>query len=182
MSAPLPQYLDPWRAALTRAAFVGCVTLAKLPRLAEAVIGAEGPACYDLRFEQDAEGRAVVLGRVTLMARLVCQRCLGDLSYLLDVPIALALVRSAVDSDDLGLTEVPGIPDHLEPLPVMGDMPIHPLELIEDELLLAIPLVSMHGMGECQVEMPMDPAVADSSETDTRQHPFAVLATLKSGG
>jgi uncharacterized protein len=182
MSAPLPQSLDPWRAALTGAAFVGSVTLAELPRLAGAVIGVEGPACFDLRFEQDAEGRAVVLGRVTLMARLICQRCLGDSSYPLDVPIAWVLVKSDVDSDDLGLAEVPGIPDHLEPLPVVGDAPIHPLALIEDELLLAIPLVPMHRAGECQAEMPVNLAGAEIGEADTRQHPFAVLATLKSGG
>lgn len=182
MSAPLPQSLDLLRAALTSATFAGRVTLAELPRLAEAVVGAEGPACYSLRFEQDAEGRAVVLGRVTLMVRLVCQRCLDALSYQLDAPIAWVLVGSEVDYDGLGRVEVPGIPDHLEPLPVVGDTPIYPLDLIEDELLLAIPLVPMHSVGACEAELPADLAGAEIGNTDSRQHPFAVLATLKSGG
>lgn len=181
MSASLPQNLDPWRAVHAGAAYVGSLTLAELPRLAEAVVGADGPARYSLRFEQDAEGRAVARGRVTLGVKLTCQRCLGEMSYAMDVPIAWALVRSAARLDDLGLAEVPGIPDHLEPLP-LGEGGIHPLELIEDELLLTIPLVPMHGAGECQAEIPVDPTGDVNGETGTRPHPFAVLAKLKSDG
>jgi uncharacterized protein len=113
--------------------------------------------------------------------KLTCQRCLGELKEELDVPIAWALLRSVGDCDDLGLAEVPGIPDHLEPLP-LGEGDIHPLELIEDELLLAIPLVPMHRAGECQAEIPVSLNDDEIGASSTSQHPFAVLATLKSDG
>lgn len=180
MSAALPQNLDPWRAAQAHVGFAGSATLAELPRLAEVVVGADSPASYSLRFELDAEGRAVVLGRVTLAVRFICQRCLGELQYRLDVPIAWALSRFDVESDALGHADVPGIADRLEPLSVGGDL-IHPLELIEDELLLAIPLVPMHEAGECQAEISAVLIDDGIGETDVSKNPFAILAALKSG-
>ncbi len=80
--------------------------------------------------------------------RLRCQRCLGEVTWQVDAPIALALVRAASESDRLGLVQVHGVADHLDPLSV-GDEPISPLDLIEDELLLALPQVPRHQPGDC---------------------------------
>ena len=181
MSTPLPLTLDPWKAVYTGAVFVGGLTLAELPRLAEAVIGAGEQGHYSLRFEQDPEGQAVARGRVTLVVKLNCQRCLGEMSYALDAPIGWALVRSVDGFDGADCDDVQGLPDRLEPLPV-GEGDIHPLELIEDELLLALPLVPVHEGGACQAELAVD-AIGDAfGVTDTRQNPFAILASLKANG
>jgi uncharacterized protein len=47
--------------------------------------------------------------------------------------------------------------------------------LLEDELLLSLPLVPMHV--DCPVPLP--PAVADQPAEEGAPHPFAALAALK---
>ena len=182
MLAPLPQKLDPWRAVHLGAAFAGSATLTQLPRLAAAVLGADGPARYTLRFESDEARQAVALGRVAMGLRLRCERCLGEVGFSADLPIALALVRTKTETASLGLDQIPEVADRYDPLP-LGDAPINPLDLIEDELLLALPLAPRHGAGECQAAVPSDPTEsAQPTEAAEQTNPFAALATLKSKG
>ena len=104
MSAPLPDQLDPWRAVQHGSSFAGVVPLQSLPRLAAAVLGAEGPARYAIEFGRDGDGRAVARGRVSMTLQLTCQRCLEAIAVEVDATIALALVRRVAGADDLGLT------------------------------------------------------------------------------
>ncbi|EXJ15357.1 hypothetical protein D779_1453 [Imhoffiella purpurea] len=69
---------------------------------------------------------------------------------------------------------------------VVEDDSMRPLDLIEDELLLAIPIVPRHAPGAC---LPPETTVEDGGlaapadgvpETETgARHPFAVLAALR---
>jgi uncharacterized protein len=179
MSAPLPHKLDPWRAVHLGLDYAGELSLAELPRLAGAVLGADGSARYALQFGRDQPGQAVVLGQARMAVRLRCQRCLGEMPYDLNAPIGLALVRAAAGGDALGLEQAPPVAEHLEALP-LGEGPIHPQDLIEDELLLSLPLVPMHPPGECRAALPPDDVHAGAA--DARPNPFAVLERLKDQG
>jgi uncharacterized protein len=175
MSAALPEKLDPWRAVQSGAAFVGEAALEALPRLATAVIGAVGPARYSLRFTRDEEGQALAVGRVSMTLRLTCQRCLEGFEVPVDAAIALALVRSAADPDGLGLAQVAGVPDHLDPMP-LGDGPVRALDWVEDELLLALPQVPLHPPGCCKADTGL---VRGDEAAVPPANPFAVLAGLR---
>jgi uncharacterized protein len=182
MSAPLPNRLDPWRAVHQGLAYAGEADLKDLPRLAEAVLGAAGPARYRLRFGRDVQGQTVAEGQAGMAVRLTCQRCLGEVVVTLEAPIALALVRADGAADALGLEPGPAVAGPLEALP-LGEGSIHPLDLIEDELLLALPLVPLHAPGECQaVAAPDLPDLVAPQDQGGRPNPFAVLATLKDSG
>ena len=190
MSAPLPRdhqvrcdprlQLDPWRAVRSELSCEGDAVAEDLPRLADALASGGGdcdwPARYLLRFGRDSEGRALVMGRAALTIRLVCQRCLETVSMPLDAPIALALVRDAAQAEAL--------PDHLDPMEVEQGR-IRPLDLVEDELLLAIPQIPMHPPGRCVelYEPAADPAGAADADQGVEvpgpENPFAVLAHLK---
>jgi uncharacterized protein len=173
MSAPLPDQLDPWRAVQHGSSFAGVVPLQSLPRLAAAVLGAEGPARYAIEFGRDADGRAVARGRVSMTLQLTCQRCLEAIAVQLDATIALALVRRVSGADDLGLAAIEGVPEDLDAVP-LGQDPIRPLDLVEDELLLAIPQIPLHAAQECGSSGSPAPP-----ESETRDNPFAVLAALR---
>ncbi len=60
---------------------------------------------------------------------------------------------------------------------VVGDIPIRLVDLVEDELILGMPLVAMHAPDVCAVatsyEMPA------GEQADEAAKPFAVLADLK---
>lgn len=148
-----------------------------MPRLAEAVLGADGPACYALTFGRDSEGLATLRGRVWMRLRLRCERCLDDLVIPTDAEVALGLTLATTGADALGLTAVEGLPDDLDPLP-LGREPIRPLDLVEDELLLAIPQVPMHPEGDCRMA---ESVAGPPAPAPVRENPFAALAALRSG-
>ena len=102
---------------------------------------------------------------------LECQRCLGPVEETLQVErsflfVADEDVASEVDAD----TED-------DVLVLSRAFNLH--ELVEDELLLAMPLVPRHAV--CPV--PLAVPLAETEEpADERPNPFAALATLKRGG
>lgn len=162
-----------------------------MPRLAAALAGSErggasvdekldaatpgDAARYELRFGRDRQGRSVVLGRVQARLRLPCQRCLEEVEIPVDAPIALALIRRDEDALDL--------PEHLDPWLVTEDR-LNPLDLVEDELLLAVPQIPRHPAGMCGPGLSAgDRIKAPASDTDAgsdaTRRPFAILASLK---
>ena len=175
MFASLPEQLDPWRAVQCGSAFAGEAELDALPRLQAAVNGAVGSARYALSFGRDEQGQAVVTGRVSMRLRMICQRCLGDVEVEVAAPIGLVLVRAAGERDRLGLAEMPGLPDDLDPMP-LGDEPVHALDWVEDEILLALPLVPLHPSDACEAKAE---AQGDEPAPERRANPFAVLAALR---
>ena len=175
MSAPLPEQLDPWRAVQCGSTFAGEAELDALPRLRAAVNGAAGGAWYVLSFHRDEQGQAVVTGRVSMRLRLICQRCLGEVEVEVDAAIGLVLVRAVGERDRLGLGEMPGLPDDLDSMP-LGDEPVRALDWVEDEILLALPLVPLHPSDACGARTD---AQGDEPAPVRRANPFAVLAALR---
>jgi uncharacterized protein len=173
--------LDPWRAAAAGLALEGEAGPADLPRLAEALealvpdgagSAARWPARYSLVFQRDEAGRCVVTGTCVLEIRPTCQRCLGRVDLGLDCALSLALIASEAQADDL--------PPALDPAVVEDDR-LRPLDLVEEELLLALPLVPMHPAGDCPGHAAADPepSGADVADEEARENPFAVLAALR---
>ena len=182
MSTVLPDHIDPWRAAKSGLSFAGELPLTRFPRLLEvgSVDEGETPAqvSYRLDFGRDAQRSLVLEGWARVRLRLLCQRCLSDLWLDLDAPLALRLARvepSAKASEG-----------DYETL-VVADDSLDPFELIEDELLLAIPPFPRHPVGECQAPeaasgdrnaMP-EPERPSAEDMEQPRHPFAILERLK---
>ena len=182
MSTALPDHIDPWRAAKSGLSFGGELPLERFPRLLEVGIADKGEAlarvAYRLDFGRNAELGPILEGWARVRLRLLCQRCLSDLWLDLDAPLALRLVRvepnaKASESDYETL--------------VVTDDSLDPFELIEDELLLAIPPFPRHPVGECQAPeaasgdrnaMP-EPERPSAEDMEQPRHPFAILERLK---
>jgi uncharacterized protein len=101
---------------------------------------------------------------------LTCQRCLRPVRERLEVERSILFVRGEdeaasldADSED----DVLALPRHLDAK-----------ELIEDELLLALPLVPRH---ERCPEPLAAPADEDEAPLEEKPNPFAALKTLKKG-
>ena len=167
MSSTLPGLLDPWRAVDSRSVLAGRLPLSSFPRLRELLIESAGDASFRLEFLRDVEHRAVLHCEVTAILRLRCQRCLEALDHQVDASIDLALVS--------GTDEERQLPEQYEPLPVSERL-IRPADLIEEELLLALPQIPKH-----------DPVGCAARATETlrgpkgRTSPFSVLSGLKRG-
>ncbi len=168
MSPPLPDRIDPWRFVEGGKVLEGVVDLAELPRLAPLLVEGGG-AAYRLAFGRK-DGRAVVSGEVRSRLVLRCQRCLGPLAIDVDAAFALAFVT--------GLEEAGTLPEPYEPA-VVEDGRVRPLELVEDELLLAVPGIPLHEEGACRAPT-ADVAATEGASQD--ESPFAVLASLRKDG
>lgn len=149
--------------------WVGNVPVDSLPRLAKALPQQAGHVQIQLRVHRSETGVPLIEGSATARLTLECQRCLEP-------------IRKSVTADfRLALVDAGG--EHLAPEgydPFVTDRP-SPGALLEDELLLALPLAPVHEeLGDCG---PLGSAVEELSETqDTeRRRPFAVLETLKRG-
>ena len=61
----------------------------------------------------------------------------------------------------------------------LGEDPLDLHALIEEELLLALPIVPAHHPEECQQPEGLDDEAEPSEDEVTRSNPFSVLAQLK---
>jgi uncharacterized protein len=145
--------------------------LAQLPRLADA--GALGGTQVSAQLEFGRfDGRATVTVRVEGEVFLVCQRCLKPCACEVDESALLVVV--ARDTDEL--------PGGYEPL--LGDPErLSVAELIEEQVLLGLPLVPMHATA-AQCGAAAAALTADEAEpaADDRQRPFANLRDLLDKG
>lgn len=139
----------------------GEIAVASLARLADLVLGAASKVQYVIS-GAFADGNPQVAVSLEGELTLTCQRCLGSLSYKVDVSRVFEFVKSEIDLDDESLE---------------GDVDLLLLEkevdlgvLIEDELILALPLVPRH----------VSCALPSSSEQSEIESPFAALRALQS--
>jgi uncharacterized protein len=171
----LPVHIDPLRMAETRRLLQGHVALAEMARLAESLQESGGDVAVSLEFGIDEEGIRYMRGRIQAEVGLECQRCLETMRHVIDNDFALALVHSA--------TEAEALPSHYEPLQ-LDNQPLFLRDVIEDELLLALPIVARHAKEECSVELADAEAPAETDERkdtgkEEKVNPFSVLAGLK---
>lgn len=170
MSGDLPVEVDVWRAIAGRRVFSGAASLRDMPRLLAALEGAEpdslGVCRYRVGFDTDPLAGGYVELSVQAELPLRCQRSLERFGYPVRLEQRLAAVRDEGDE--------PGLPEGYEPLLVGEEGLVRPLDLIEDELILAIPAVPVKP-GSVPVAASFEP----SRQEIEASHPFAALARLK---
>ena len=162
---------DPWRLAAQGRTLTGRMALGSLPRLAPSLVDS-GDVEYRLAFHLDSDHRAVVSGQVAARLLVQCQRCLEPLAIAVDSRFELAFVR--------GLDEAARLPETYEPA-VAEDGRVRPADLVEDELLLALPPVPVHADPACAGQPAAAPPGAEADGKNLT-NPFAVLAALRDVG
>jgi uncharacterized protein len=171
----LPVHVDLLRMAETGRLLEGRYAISEMDRLHDSLLDNSGEVTVSLEFGIDAEGIRYMKGRLQTELTLECQRCLQAMQAPIDAEFALGLVRSN-DAAEL-------LPSHYEPLLVESDS-LFLRDIIEDELLLALPLVAMHEAKQCidvnALADSADEREVDDSGESKKDNPFAALAALKS--
>ena len=163
----LPQRTKASLALAKSERFAGDLSSDQLPRLA--VLLAE-PAVVQVSLRcRPADPFGRLEGRVSASLQLRCSRCSGLFSEPLDVDTTLTLVETEEDEERL-LADC-------EPVLILHDeLPLY--QLIEDELLLALPMMPRCAACEAEVEHAAPQVLGEAVETEQRS-PFAVLKNLK---
>lgn len=176
-----PLRLDVAAFAAEGAALQGEWPLALLPRLAEVNVG-EAPQPAPVEWQAEGEQRGRRAGQPELwlhmeasaQVRLHCQRCLQPMAVPLQAERSFRFVQDEAEA------EAQDADSEEDVLALTRTLDLR--TLVEDELLLELPLVPRHEV--CPEPLPWQPPEADdeAGAAEETPHPFAKLAALKRGG
>jgi len=166
----LPHEIDPFRLVEMRAHLEGEIPLKQFKRLRPLLYVNSGTISVSLDFDTDELKVPCVQGRLKSSLALVCQRCLERYDYEIDLVIKLAWIRSE-QVDDVVLQHEPYL---------VEATPLKLNDVLEDEILLALPNIAMHELSKCAAKQFVNEDGAPVAEIEEEPNPFSVLAKLKS--
>jgi uncharacterized protein len=161
----------------------GIIPLQRFERFIALLEDETGEVEAKLEFRKERKHRSLVIGQLRTQVSMICQNCMMPASIELQTTLRVVVVNSeealaALHEDDDGL--------------VCEDELILLVDLLEDELILALPMVGKHVEGGCQpaayeanksqpaVEKEAESVVSNGATKDTYR-PFAGLASLTAG-
>lgn len=148
-----PERVDPVQFARLGESVQGRVKAGGLERLAEVSRNPEAEVSYELQGYLRKDEKPAIDITVSGVLTVSCQRCLGD------VEIDLHAERTLVFLTAAGLAQVQDEDDDVDYLP--REEGVEPLALVEEEILLALPMAPRHPPGGCEA-----PAGAQDSEPE----------------
>jgi uncharacterized protein len=134
------------------------------PRLRDELYAAEGTLHYSLQGLAEEQGRPALRMKVEGTLQLKCQRCLGPLDFDLCSEAQLLLFEDELELAALAV-------DAEGPECIVAQREMRVLDLVEDEVLLALPIAPRHE--QCRPREGDAPAA--------QQRPFAGLRALIGG-
>jgi len=159
------QSINPLRLAKSRERIEGSLQLDSFERLEGDLLENTGKLNFSLSFDFDECGVCVIESDIDTEVILECQRCLKPVLININKKSLLGVVKSKDEIDNLA--------KEYEPLQISEET-VSVKQLIEDELLLCIPLSALHSENECAGKTALD-----KINEDAKPKPFAALAALK---
>ncbi|MCK5662683.1 MAG: DUF177 domain-containing protein [Thiotrichaceae bacterium] len=156
MLKDLPSLIEPKRLAFQGSNVKGEIALDKMSRLHDSLCDMNGTVYIDWTFAIDEKKRIIIQGKLQTQLSLHCHRCLHPMPWKIDVTVSL------MTGDD--------VPTGYEALTITTPQ-VELKNLIEDELILVLPIVSMHK--KCSFN---DNTYASDNNIN---NPFRVLSKLK---
>ena len=145
--------------------------VAAFGRLCGALACNDGEVVYRLDFGRDELGTDYVDVHAQAPLTMTCQRTLEPFVLPVTVDSRLGLIRRERDEA--------GLPPGCEPLLVPDDGRLHPADVIEDELLLALPLVPVNPDSSLPDALVAQSEPEQGGAESQENNPFAVLRELK---
>ena len=170
--AQIPAYVDVRKVFDQEAEFSGSVGLERLPRFSDCLANTQCQVWANLRFCNDT-GRRVILGNISTNAEVSCQRCLAPVSIELADEIKLAVL----DSEE----QLETLEERWEPW-IIEDPKIQLASLVEEQLMMCLPLVSYHPYPNCveALDYQQPESAVDTGDQEAgAENPFAMLKALK---
>ncbi len=191
----LPQHFDYIRYTEARNKLKGEIALSSCTRLVELVSPEMGLMTnktspkldqniyLELQFGVDEVANRFVTGSVITTLLLTCQRCMQPVTFKVEIDLALAFIKKRDDEADIA-----GMYDSFY---IENSDPIDLYALVEDEIILSLPLIAKHerttdGSEQCVAVQSVDkePDEIDIAYTEAQkqgkvENPFAVLKQIK---
>ena len=169
----LPTLIDPRKLANQGIVLEGQFHAKHLPRLSLAVSSIESPLSALVNFGIDEARAKVASGTLSISVATICQRCLDPVTVTLNTDFSAQIIWSEDQ-----LVNVPSDREAWIVVDKMTDLS----ELLEDEILLALPLVNYHETGSCTGDTFLSEDGRSTNEKEDEivtDNPFNVLQQLK---
>ncbi len=167
----LPTLIAPFKLARQGQTLHGVVSVDGLERLATVLSDGKGLIDVSLQFGKDQQGSNFVRGHLSAKVNMACQRCMKPMSVDVETDVSLGIVASEERAMQL--------PEGLEAL-IVEEEPMALARIVEDELILALPIVTLHENRDCEPVLEKLQAEAERIEqTEQKTNPFAALSDLK---
>ena len=164
-----PHYVDARKVFSQKGKFAGELSKEKFNRLQALLVEGYFSVSAELHFSIGDRGRKMIEGAVEAQVSVACQRCLKPLELTLVDDIRLALVQ-----DEEAAAKLDG---EIEPW-IEAEYRLDPANIVEEQLLLAMPLAAYHDQDECQIEL-LSSNADEAPSAEREPNPFAILKELK---
>ncbi len=165
----LPITIDPFKSAQRRLECEGVFAVSEMNRLLAVCEMNSEHVHVKLNFDVDELGLVVISGKGSATVSLTCQRCTDTFDYQLELDFSFSPVKNAEAAEDL--------PSYYDAIELDENGEVNLRELVEDELILEIPLIPRHNFEDCQA--PSDSVWGKLPEEHDKPNPFDVLKKLK---
>ncbi|MEJ4043525.1 MULTISPECIES: 23S rRNA accumulation protein YceD [unclassified Erwinia] len=166
----LPLTLDVVRTAQKRLDYQGVYTPEQVERIADSVVSVDSDVECVMSFAIDNQRLAVLKGTAEVSVTLCCQRCNKPFPQHVHVSYCF----SPVVTDE----QAEALPEAYEPIDTNEFGETDLLAMVEDEIILALPVVPVHDSEHCEVSE-ADMVFGQLPAEAEKPNPFAVLASLK---
>ena len=166
----IPEYVNPFRFAENATSLHGRLLIKKMERLVPSLYSNDGEIRADIQFGIDDQGIRYVKGHMETQLVLQCQRCLQSFEY----GIAGDFMSGLVSGEE----EAKTLPSRYDQM-VIKDETLNIQDMIEEELIISLPLVPMHDPKDCKMQLPLSVGVDLSEVSVEKENPFKVIETLR---
>lgn len=161
--------VDPYKLAAQHRSLQGALVVANMDRVVKLLAATAGMLAYDVSFTFDEDKLCVVSGDLSVELQLCCQRCLQTFAY--------SVVSNFVVSPVL-IDQAAQLSTTYEPV-MLEDGKINLQELLEDELILALPQVPMHDLDNATHAKQCKQIEIKDDMAQDLANPFQILRELK---
>ncbi len=170
LESTLPEQVKPVKFAKRGTAFNGRWALDRFKRLTLDTVSGSGEVIVQAEFCFE-DGFPVFRGAASAKVQLECQRCLEPVVVPLEVTFHLAFVNSEERAAE--------VPEPMESV-LLDDEEISIIEVVEDELILALPMFAFHKECDSFDYRTQDEKAEDAAQDQAASdNPFSVLEQLK---
>lgn len=159
--------LEARKLAFQNAKIKGQLSSQQLQRLSDAVVGDFSPISCEMTFYREADGHAMIRGHMAGKVNLTCERCLEPVEHVIDTSFEVRPVLTDAQAQQ-----------HQKDVDIVmlnEEGTLDALAMLEDELLLSLPIVIYHD-DDCRPVMQFGDDVVE--EDAPRENPFAILASM----
>ena len=148
---PFPERVAPRKLCHGNGTINSTIPLAKLLRLGEYLDDNHGQAEVFLSFSRDESGLCALAGEAAADVRMLCQRCLDTVDVHLTTTFRLYIAEDEEDAVRIGQK----MAEHHDNLDVVvcDDGKLELMTVVEDELIMSLPIVAAHDDLACSEKL-----------------------------